>query len=129
MGPPGPAGGGGDQGPTGYTGYTGYTGPRGPTGSVNLAYGIAGTSFSLLEYSGNAVLTKSFDSGISTANTIWLQGYNQTTAPLQPISVSYLYFTSNVTSTWYINMGTSLLGSLVTTCNASVDYSIYYYSY
>ena len=105
----------------------GRTGPTGPPPA--LTYGNATISFTVSDYSSAPVVSNSVDTGISISDTIWLQGYNQITTPIQPVSVTYMYFTSNITSTWYIEMGTSQIGTFASSCNTTVDYTIYYYSY
>jgi hypothetical protein len=137
SGPTGPTGDTGSTGPTGATGATGSTGATGPTGNTG-GFGQTGptgptgntiaTTFTAgsLQLSFVSVTSRvkeaTGDSGVSTSNNIFLQGFSQTgTARITP--VIYLYFDNTLGANWVTRMG---VNSPVGTVN--VDYIISFYS-
>jgi len=99
----------GDRGPTGesITGPTGPVGPTGPTGgSEKFKANSVLVSFS--PYTATGIATATGDTGLSTANPIWLNGYEpplmSATGVFNNAFVLSVNFSSNYGPNWHAEM-------------------------
>jgi hypothetical protein len=70
---------------------------------VSLTLGTVGLQFSAVS---STVQEATGDSGISTSNDVWIQGFAQT-GPAQACAVSHLYFDNTTPPNWLVYMGLS----------------------
>ncbi len=118
------------QGVTGPTGPTGDTGPTGPEGAaVTGSTGPTGAYISptlgsviigFTSIAGGTTSTQTGDTGISTSNAIWLQGWVRS-ANVNAFPLS-LHFSNTGAANWISFM--SILAGAPTT----VNYTISFYS-
>jgi hypothetical protein len=119
----------GDSGPVYTNGYTGPTGPAGATGSTGdtgsaetYTYGTAAVAF--VPYTSPNIVTGTGDTGVSTSNEIWLQGWEPGNKAFpHPAFVLSTNISSNYGSTWAVEL-TTVSGS----STSALIFTISYYS-